>query len=111
MLFRRASRAPGRGAAPVLVLAALLAGCSHDWDFFDPLPVSGAGAAGPGGPGARRRKWRRRRQRAAATGAPARARQLPGAAAAWGRAPALNCAAQQLLQDDVTDDVPPRTGW
>ena len=101
MLRRRASYAPGRAAAPILLLSALLAGCGHDWDFFDPQPsgsssVTGPGGAGSGGSGS------------GAAGASGGSGAVGGGGGApstggggsGGSAPMLHCAGTHLLQDD-----------
>jgi hypothetical protein len=80
-------------------LALALAGCSHDWDFFDPAGATAGSANGPGGGGGN--------GGGAASGGGfggSGSGGVPGVGGG-GQGPSLHCAGTHLLQDDFLDDV------
>ncbi|MEJ7731207.1 MAG: hypothetical protein WKG00_18575 [Polyangiaceae bacterium] len=96
---------------PILLLAALLAGCGHDWDFFDPLP--GGGGAGATGSGGATTGGSGSGSGSGASGATVGSGAAGGSGGvastggggSGGGAPVLHCAGTHLLQDDFTDKV------
>jgi hypothetical protein len=106
MLGRRGSDDALRAGAHrwLAALALALAGCSHDWDFFDPAGTTASAAHGPGGGGGNG-------SGGAAVGGLGGGGSggLPGAGGggggAGGQEPPLHCAGTHLLQDDFLDDA------